>query len=83
VVVGGGGYQEDQGLGEDLSISEPASAGDGIYGWLVEFNNARSNGTKLVAVAICASSASLTNYSLRFGNDVTVPADGKVQAIVT
>jgi hypothetical protein len=82
VVVGGGGYQEDQGLGEDLSASEPASGADD-YGWLVEFNNARSTGTELVVVAICASSASLTNYSLQFGNDVTVPADGEVQATVT
>jgi hypothetical protein len=80
-VVGGGGYEEIQGMGEDMNGSLPY--GGAGTGWMVFFNNEESVSTSGVAVAICAASASLTNYSLQYGDAVTIPAGGEAQALVT
>jgi hypothetical protein len=81
VVVGGGGYEEIQGLGEDMNASLPyGSAG---AGWIVYFNNQQSSATSGVAVAICAASSSLSDYSVQTGDAVTIPAGGEAQATVT
>jgi hypothetical protein len=80
VVVGGGGYQGTQKLGEDIGSSYPNSDGSG---WIVFFNNEKSLATTGVSVAICAASSSLANYSIQYGDLVTVPADSEAQGIVT
>jgi hypothetical protein len=80
VVVGGGGYQGTQGLGEDLNSSYPNSTGTG---WTVRFNNENSFSDTGAAVAICATSKSLSKYSVQYGTLVTVPAGGEAQGIVT
>jgi hypothetical protein len=80
VVVGGGGYQGRQALGEDIGGSYPTAQGSG---WIVFFNNEKSFKTTGVAVAICAAASSLANYSVQLGALVTVPADGEAQGVVT
>jgi hypothetical protein len=80
VVVGGGGYQATQKLGEDIGSSYPNSEGSG---WIVFFNNEKSFSNTGVAVAICAAASSLANYSVQYGALVTVPADGEAQGVVT
>jgi hypothetical protein len=78
-VVGGGGYQVTQGLGEDIAESYPYSK----VSWEVWFNNENSYNETVVAVAICATVKSLSDYSLQQGAEVTVPAGGEAQATVT
>jgi hypothetical protein len=67
-------------LGEDLNGSLPSSSTGA--GWTVFFNNETSSSTGAVAVAICAASSSLTDYSVQYGDSVTIPADGQAQAVV-
>lgn len=78
-VVGGGGYQVTQGLGEDLASSGP----DNKVVWQVTFNNETSSSDTGVAVAICAAVKSLSDWSIQRGAPVTVPAGGEAQATVT
>jgi hypothetical protein len=80
VVVGGGGFEGTQGLEGDINTSEP-SGSDGT-GWDVFFNNEGTASNSGVAVAICAASGSLTDYSVQYSAEVTVPADGQAQAVV-
>jgi hypothetical protein len=80
VVVGGGGYQGTQKLGEDIGSSYPNSAGSG---WTVFFNNEKSFSNTGVAVAVCVAASSLANYSVQYGALVAVPADGEGQGVVT
>jgi hypothetical protein len=80
VVVGGGGYQVTQGLGEDLYSSYPNGKGTG---WIAYFNNENSSPDTGVAVAICAASSSLEKYSVHYGALVNIPAGGEGQGVVT
>jgi hypothetical protein len=76
-VVGGGGYQVTQKTDEDLSYSLPDDSQ-----WIVNFDNAASSSDTGVAVAICAASSSLADYSNQYGASVSVPADSTAQATV-
>lgn len=82
VVVGGGGYEVTQGLGEDLNSSLPVTF-EHRRVWVVEFNNQQSFSNTGVAVAICAARTSVRDYSIQRGDYVTVPANGEAQAVVT
>jgi hypothetical protein len=78
VVVGGGGYETTQGLGENISTSVPNGSGSQ---WIVGFNNGESFSNTGVAVAICAASSSLANYSIQYSANVAIPANGEAQGI--
>ena len=80
LVVGGGAYEATQGLGQDINTSLPNGSGTQ---WLASFDDEGSVSNTGVAVAICAASSSLTNYSVQAGGEVTIPAGGEAQSIVT
>jgi hypothetical protein len=78
-VVGGGGYEVTQGLGEDLASSSPNSD----RSWEASFNNQGSTNDTGVVVATCAPADRLHNYSYQTGDSVIVPANGETQAVAT
>jgi hypothetical protein len=73
VVVGGGGYEGHQELGQDLNSSFPDPSGTA---WTVWANDEGPTANTVVAVAICAASGSVEDYSVQFGPMVDVPAGG-------
>jgi hypothetical protein len=78
-VVGGGGYEVTQGLGEDLASSSPNSD----RSWEASFNNLGSVNDTGVVVSICVPASRLLNYSYQTGDSVLVPANGEAQAVAT
>ena len=79
VVVGGGGYEVTQKVGEDINSSYPDSAGTG---WIIDFSNNKSLSNTEVGVAVCAASSSIENYSVQYGELLPVPAHGEGTADV-
>jgi hypothetical protein len=76
VVVGGGAYEVNQGLGQDISTSIPNSSGSQ---WIAIFDDTGTVANTGVAVALCAASSSLLDYSVQNGGNVSIPAEGQVQ----